>query len=317
MGAIERRKPDSRVHIVVYAQLADTKTPGSERVGTKGLAASGLVERRVLELLANGRKDERGPMGDQPARLPAVLLPTQAEPAENPALSKVLRIPSSERDLERHLLRDACQRYLGPMIKRQLALALAAFVALPLLAQAPPSAEPRPAPKPQPRPAAQRVAVDPALVRVDDGDTVVIQWSREDAEIVRILGIDTPETQHYSHNLPFDQPFGSEARAYARGAFAAATKIEILRAATLDPFGRSLAYLFINGQNYSLLVLKARLAEESITPYGDNGFPEEAAAIQAAAKAAGPLPFQPPSEFRARMREVTRYLKSRGEYPAE
>jgi endonuclease YncB( thermonuclease family) len=152
-------------------------------------------------------------------------------------------------------------------------------------------------------------------VTVDDGDTVNIRWSLEDTEIVRILGIDTPETRHLPHDLPFDQPFGLEARAFAQGAFAAATRIEILRAPTLDPFGRSLAYLFLNGQNYSILVIRARLAEESVTRYGDNGIPAEAATILAAAKGAGPLPFQPPGEYRSRMREVTRYLKSRGEYP--
>ncbi len=209
------------------------------------------------------------------------------------------------------------------MTSRCVVFALAALASPPLLAQslapasapAPRVAEPRPAPKPQPRPSAQRVAVDPALVTVDDGDTVNIRWSREDTEIVRILGIDTPETRHLPHDLPFDQPFGLEARAFAQGAFAAATRIEILRATTLDPFGRSLAYLFLNGQNYSILVLRARLAEESVTRYGDNGFPAEAAPVLAAAKAAGALPFQPPGEYRARMREVTRYLKSRGEYP--
>ena len=47
-----------------------------------------------------------------------------------------------------------------------------------------------------------RVPVDPGRTQVDDGDTAVIQWSREDREIVRILGIDTPETRHLEHNLP-------------------------------------------------------------------------------------------------------------------
>ena len=75
----------------------------------------------------------------------------------------------------------------------------------------------------------------------------------------------------------------------------------MLRCATLDPYKRTLGYLFINGKNYSLLVIKARLAEESITPYGDNGFPEIAAEVMAAAKAAGPLPFESPNLFRRRM----------------
>ena len=204
---------------------------------------------------------------------------------------------------------------------RPLAIALACLLCLPLLAQTPPpvprTSEPRPAPKPQPRPAAQRISVDPALVQVDDGDTVVVRWSKDDAETIRVLGIDTPETRHIPHDIPFDQAFGPEARAFAQGAFAAATKIEILRASTLDPYGRTLAYLFLNGTNYSLLVIRARLAEESVTRYGDNGFPAEAAAMLAAAQEAGPLPFQPPGEYRARMREVSRFMKSRGQYPEQ
>jgi len=176
---------------------------------------------------------------------------------------------------------------------------------------------PRPTPKPQPRPHGQRVSVDPRLVEVDDGDTVVIHWSPTDAEIVRILGIDTPETRHPSHNLPYAQSFGEEARAFAQGAFRAATQIELLRASTVDPFDRSLGYLFLNGRNYSVQVVGARLAAESVTAFGDNGFPKEAAEVLAASQAAGPLPFEPPHQFRARMRDVTRWMKEKGIYPEQ
>jgi len=174
---------------------------------------------------------------------------------------------------------------------------------------------PRPSPSPQPRPHGTRVAVDPRIVGVDDGDTVVIRWGPADRETVRILGIDTPETRHVEHDLPFAQAFGPEARAFAQGAFAAATRVELSRAPILDPYGRTLGYLFVSGRNYSLLVIAARLAEESVSRYGDNGFPQEAAEVLAAAKAAGPLPFEPPGEFRARMREVAKAMKARGEYP--
>jgi endonuclease YncB( thermonuclease family) len=173
-------------------------------------------------------------------------------------------------------------------------------------------AEPRPEPKPQPRPHGTRVAVDPERVRVDDGDTVVIRWSTDDAEIVRILGIDTPETRHLEHDLPYAQPFGPEARAFAQGALATAQRVELLRAATLDPYGRTLGYLFLNGRNYSVLVVAARLAVESVSFYGDNGLPAEAALVLAAAKTAGPLPFEPPHLFRARMRELAKWMKERG-----
>ena len=167
-----------------------------------------------------------------------------------------------------------------------------------------------------PRPSGVRVAVSPKLVSVDDGDTVAIRWSRGDVETVRILGIDTPETRHVAHDIPFDQPFGPEARAFAQGVFANAQSVELLRAKTLDPYGRTLAYVFVNGANYSLLVLAAALAEESVTRYGDNGFAKEAAEVLAAAKTAGPLAFESPGAYRARMRDLSKALKARGEYPS-
>ncbi|HYN01735.1 MAG TPA: thermonuclease family protein [Vicinamibacteria bacterium] len=174
------------------------------------------------------------------------------------------------------------------------------------------AAEPRPKPSPQLRPHSMRVPVDPARIEVDDGDTVVIQWSKDDREIVRILGIDTPETRHLEHNLPYAQSFGPEARGFAQGAFAAATQVELLRASTVDPYGRSLGYLFLNGRNYSVLVVRARFSAETVTFYGDNGLPTEAAEVLAAAKTAGPVPFEPPHVFRGRMRDVTKWMKENG-----
>ena len=199
-----------------------------------------------------------------------------------------------------------------------LALA-AAFLPLDLaLAQAPParpaarSAEPRPEPKPQPRPHSLRVPVDPARLQVDDGDTVVIRWSKDDVEIVRVLGIDTPETRHPEHDLPYAQSFGPEARAFAQGAFAAANEVQLLRSRTLDPFGRTLGYVFVNGRNYSVLVVEARFSAETVTFYGDNGLPTEAAEVLAAAKSAGPVPFEPPHAFRGRMRQLSKWMAEKG-----
>lgn len=184
-------------------------------------------------------------------------------------------------------------------------------------AQPPPQAQPapRPSPSPQPRPHDSRVAVDPAKIEVDDGDTVNIRWGRDDVETVRILGIDTPETRHLEHDLPMAQGFGAEAQAFAQGAFAAAATVELLRAATLDPFGRTLGYLFLGGKNYSVLVVRAGLARESVTPFGDNGFPKEAAEVMAAAQEAGPTAFEAPADFRRRMRELSRWMKANGTYP--
>ena len=160
------------------------------------------------------------------------------------------------------------------------------------------------------------MAVDPRTIDVDDGDTVVIRWPGEVAETVRILGIDTPETQHLEHDIPKAQELGDEAAAFARGAFAVAARVDLLRSATLDPYGRTLGYLFLDARNYSLLVLEARLAEESVTRYGDNGLPREAAEVMAAARMAGPPPFESPAAFRGRMRVLSAWMKEHGLYPA-
>jgi endonuclease YncB( thermonuclease family) len=159
------------------------------------------------------------------------------------------------------------------------------------------------------------VSVDPADVRVDDGDTINIRWAKGDTEVVRILGIDTPETRHLEHDIPYAQPFGPEARDFAEQAFARARRIELLRSATLDPYGRTLGYVFIDDRNYSVLVIDAGLALESVSHYGDNGLPTEAAAVLKAAEAAGPVPFEAPHRYRARMRELSQYMKEQGTYP--
>jgi micrococcal nuclease len=173
----------------------------------------------------------------------------------------------------------------------------------------------RPPAKAQPRPHGERVKVDPSGITVEDGDGIVIRWNDRDSEIIRILGIDTPEVRRLEHNLPYDQPFGPEARAFAQGAFAAATEVELLRSATLDPYDRTLAYVFMNGRNYSVLAIKAGYTTETVSHYGDNGLPREAAEVVAAARAAPPLPFEPPHQFRSRMRALADHLKSQGKYP--
>jgi len=150
----------------------------------------------------------------------------------------------------------------------------------------------------------ERVPVDPALIDVGDGDTVTIRWSDEDSERVRILGIDTPEVAHHSMGWYDDQPYGPEATAFAEGVFAMAESVELLRAAEPDGYGRTLGYLFVNGRNYSVLVVAAGYAVETVSHYGDNGLPEASEAVLAASREVGPVPFEAPYKFRGRMRKL-------------
>ena len=153
----------------------------------------------------------------------------------------------------------------------------------------------------------ERVPVDPALIDVGDGDTVVIHWSAQDKERIRILGIDTPEVAHHSMGWFDDQAYGPEATAFAQGVFAMAETVELLRSAEPDGYGRTLGYLFVNGRNYSVLAVKAGFAAETVTHYGDNGLPEPSEAVLAASREVGPVPFEAPYKFRGRMRKLNEY----------
>jgi endonuclease YncB( thermonuclease family) len=160
-----------------------------------------------------------------------------------------------------------------------------------------------------------RVEVPVEKIRVDDGDSLQIAWP-EGNETVRLLGVDAPETIHLEHEIPHAQPFGEEAAGFLRGCLAVAERVELLRAAGKDPYGRTLGYVFVNGRNTSVLLLEARLAVETVSRYGDNGLPELAAACVAAAGRAGAVPFEDPHLYRARMRTVARRMKAEGTYPA-
>jgi endonuclease YncB( thermonuclease family) len=160
-----------------------------------------------------------------------------------------------------------------------------------------------------------RLAVPREGLFFDDGDSIVIRWKEAPEETVRLLGIDTPETVHLDHDIPYPQPFGNEAAGFLAGAIAVADRIELVRATGKDPYGRTLGYVFVNGRNLSVLLVEARLAVETVSRYGDNGLPTLAAEVVAASKAAGPVAFEDPHLYRKRMRIVSTWLKKQGLYP--
>ena len=164
----------------------------------------------------------------------------------------------------------------------------------------------RPAPGPAPRGRVEarrahvRVPVDPRTVWVDDGDTIRISWPDEPAERVRMLGIDAPEVANRRHPDRQGQDYGEEAKAFARRVILGASRLELIRAARPDRYDRTLGYLFVDGRNYSVMAVENHMAESTVGRFGDNGFPDEAAEVEAAARRAGPPPFGSPKEFRDR-----------------
>ena len=94
-----------------------------------------------------------------------------------------------------------------------------------------------------------------------------------------MLGFDTPEIIHPEDGIFYDQAHGPEAARLTGALLHKAKKIEFITRAERDKYGRMLGHLVIDGELLGVTQIRAGLAFEMVTPYGDNGFPEEAAAI--------------------------------------
>jgi endonuclease YncB( thermonuclease family) len=134
--------------------------------------------------------------------------------------------------------------------------------------------------------------VDVNQIKFDDGDTFVLEGTP-----IRFLGIDTPEIRDPGVGIDEDQPFGRAA--------AESTRVWILRAHVVeiafdgrDRYNRRLAHIFIDGELLAVRLLQTGLAYETISHYGDNGFPDLADRILQAAEE-GPKPaFEEPYRWR-------------------
>lgn len=87
-------------------------------------------------------------------------------------------------------------------------------------------------------------AVDayPTISNIVDGDTIIVHFPGRGDEIVRLLGVDTPET--VDPNRPV-QCFGAEATADISAVIPPGTPIRIERdVEARDHFGRLLAYVY-------------------------------------------------------------------------
>lgn len=138
------------------------------------------------------------------------------------------------------------------------------------------------------------IRIDISAIRPDDGDT----FFYKDLTI-RILGIDAPEIIHKEHGIFEDQPYGRKA---------AAMTINILKKARIveyvpfqnDKYGRLLAHVFVDGELLAIQLIKAGLAYETVSYYGDNGFPGIAEMIIKAAHESPRPPFGRPHKWRRR-----------------
>jgi endonuclease YncB( thermonuclease family) len=129
-------------------------------------------------------------------------------------------------------------------------------------------------------------------LKVGDGDTFIVGKLR-----IRILGIDTPEVANPGYGFLEDQPFGRQAGAKAREIISRAEVIEYLPFRK-DSYGRMLAHVFVDGQLYGVKMIEAGLAYETVSFYGDNGFPDLAEEILQTADRVGRPSFREPRLWR-------------------
>lgn len=118
----------------------------------------------------------------------------------------------------------------------------------------------QPAPQAAPEPAPP---VDVAVVRVIDGDTIVVTGKRR----IRLIGVDTPETVHPDRPV---EPWGPEASAFTRE-FLADGQVRLeFDVERKDKYGRWLAYVWVDDRMLNEELVRAGLARAKLGyPYAE------------------------------------------------
>jgi len=137
-----------------------------------------------------------------------------------------------------------------------------------------------------------RILIKKSKIKPDDGDSF-----RYDTLTIRILGIDAPEITHKEHGYFEDQPYGREAAAMTWEIMKKAKKITYVPYKK-DMYGRLLAHVFVDRELLAEKLLRAGMAYETITRFGDNGFPDVAEYILMVAEDSPKPQFEPPWKWR-------------------
>ena len=156
--------------------------------------------------------------------------------------------------------------------------------------------------QPHPRRPAYKGAktVNISDIRFDDGDTFEIK-----GRPIRVLGIDTPEIAHPALGVNEAQPFGPTAAESTRVWLTRAGIIEIVYGGR-DLYKRMLAHVFVDGELLACRLIRHGLAYETVSHYGDSGFPDLAQQIIDTSRASPKPLFEPPYQWKKKHRAKNR-----------
>lgn len=138
--------------------------------------------------------------------------------------------------------------------------------------------------------------VSVADIRFDDGDTFDYR-----NRPIRVLGIDTPEIAHPELGVHEPQTCGMEAADSTRAWIIRARTVEIVFDGR-DLYNRTLAHVFVDGELLAVRLIRHALAYETVSHYGDNGFPDLAQEILDTARSSPKPAFEPPYRWKQKHR---------------
>jgi endonuclease YncB( thermonuclease family) len=138
--------------------------------------------------------------------------------------------------------------------------------------------------------------VDVADIRFDDGDTFDYK-----NRPIRVLGIETPEIAHPDLGVYEPQDYGPAAAESTRAWIERAAKVEIVLDGR-DLYDRTLAHVFVDGELLACRLIRHALAYETVSHYGDNGYPDLAQEIIDTARRSPKPKFEPPYRWKQKHR---------------
>ncbi len=130
------------------------------------------------------------------------------------------------------------------------------------------------------------------FLEVEDGDTIIYRGIH-----MRFLGVDAPEIRNPEIGFYIDQPYGREAKNFTRMEIKKAKRVTFISDG-YDIYGRLLVHIFVDGYPLSLKIVEEGIGYETVSVFGDNGFPEIARKILKASKLYKNLPFENPYLWR-------------------
>ncbi|MCP4482551.1 MAG: thermonuclease family protein [bacterium] len=139
---------------------------------------------------------------------------------------------------------------------------------------------------------AEKIYLQKADIEFGDGDTFTAN-----GVVIRVLGVDTPEIFNPDHGIMVNQYLGPEASFFTKHLIEQARSLYYIPHKN-DIYSRLLAHVFVDDELLAVKLIKAGLGYETVSIYGDNGYPKLASKVSDSAALVGRPNFTNPLYWR-------------------